>query len=218
MMTYDREIIKMNKSLLTNFAQTIKSIEPGTMKFVPLLHSSQNSGQMWKYTFTEPESNWEKLEYDDKKWMIGKGGFGDRKSNNPVVRTEWAAEEIWLRKDFYINDINDLDFYLNYFKERGAEWAGEEIVFRRKNYNKLVKDLEIYVKYFNQFEQSTNIYLNGEIIRTSDEGFYSYKYEKISDQTKSLFRNGKNVIAVNCSQNMKQSYFDLGIYILDEDK
>ncbi len=48
--------------------------------------------------------------------------------------------------------------------------------------------------------------------------FYSYKFEKISDNSKSLFKKGKNIIAVQCEQNMKQSYFDLGIYILDEDK
>jgi hypothetical protein len=57
-----------------------------------------------------------------------------------------------------------------------------------------------------------NVYLNGSLIYKKEENFYSYTFEKLDFAFKSLLKPGKNVFAVHCEQNMKQSYFDLGLF------
>ena len=166
-------------------AEYLREIESGSMLFNSVLPTSQKVAQTWKYSFVKPEGNWMKTDFNDDHWKIGEGGFGDRKSHNPVVRTEWSTEEIWLRKEFDIEDI---------------------------------ADGELYIKLFHQFEQSTKVYLNGKSIESSNEHFYAYTLEKMDDKSRALLHKGKNVIAVHCVQNMKQSYFDLGLFVLLDDK
>jgi beta-galactosidase/beta-glucuronidase len=179
MMTYDRAVIKMGHNILPEKAQIIRSIEPASVKFKTVLATSQESPRNWNYTFKKPAVNWKDRDFDPKNWEIGQAGFGDKISYNPIVRTEWSAEEIWLRKEFEIEEI---------------------------------RDAELFLKLFHQFEQSMNVYLNGSLIYKKEENFYSYTFEKLDFAFKSLLKPGKNVFAVHCEQNMKQSYFDLGLF------
>jgi len=181
MMTYDRAVIKMDHNLLMDKAKLIYSTEAGSVKFETILATSQKTAQNWCYSFKEPAENWTEADFDHKHWETGQAGFGDKTSFNPIVRTEWLSEEIWLRKEFEIEEISDA---------------------------------ELFLKLFHQFEQSMEVYLNGTLISKKDENFYSYTFKRLDFAKNSLLKPGKNVIAVHCEQNMKQSYFDLGLFYL----
>lgn len=100
MMTYDREFIKMDPDRLKRLSAELHAVKPGSYKFMPIINSSQDKGQTWKYTFDKPDEDWSSDSYDDSNWKSGQGGFGDTKDHNPVIRTLWKNEEIWLRKRF----------------------------------------------------------------------------------------------------------------------
>lgn len=98
-----------------------KSKNAGT---VAVLADSIDSGQPWEYTLTKPADNWFEIAFDDSQWKKGPGGFGSQGTPGSVVRTDWRTSDIWLRKDFGLEDIpgkltlkvhhdEDAEIYLN---------------------------------------------------------------------------------------------------------
>jgi len=77
-----------------NIADQLCKIESGSFMIRAIIPSSQKAGQDWRYMLHEPTEGWEKKEYDDNDWKIGKGGFGDPKNSNPVIRTKWENQEL----------------------------------------------------------------------------------------------------------------------------
>lgn len=66
-----------------------------------------------KYTFEKPDGDWAALNYNADNWKMGKGAFGTY--DQPAVRTEWNTEDIWVRREFILNDINiNNPIYLKY--------------------------------------------------------------------------------------------------------
>lgn len=75
------------------------------------------------YTESEPAKDWMKEEFNDKNWNRGKLPFGSGWDNNAA--TPWKSKQIWVRREFDLNDINieklilqlrhddDVEIYLN---------------------------------------------------------------------------------------------------------
>lgn len=59
--------------------------------------SSEKSPQLWKYTLTQPEGDWNGRQDDDALWTEGRGGFGNLKG---LSATSWTSSGIWLRRHF----------------------------------------------------------------------------------------------------------------------
>lgn len=81
------------------------------------------------YTFDMPNGNWTALNYNDDNWKKGKGAFGTH--DQPAVRTEWNTKDIWVRREFTLNDINlNNPIYLKYSHDDIFELYinGEKIV------------------------------------------------------------------------------------------
>ncbi len=117
MMTYDRAVIKMDQKRVHNISDRLYSVIPGSYKVEPIIPTSQKTGQEWRYMLHKPADGWEKPTFDDSDWKIGKGGFGDSKDSNPVIRTEWKNRELWLRKNFNYDGLNDKPLYLQIFHQ-----------------------------------------------------------------------------------------------------
>jgi hypothetical protein len=66
----------------------------------------------WRYTVKKPAQNWYNTEFNDRNWQEGQAGFGTRGTPGARIRTTWNTSDIWLRKEFELDDINADDLYL----------------------------------------------------------------------------------------------------------
>jgi len=78
-----------------------------------------------KYTFEKPNDNWFQQSFDEKDWKQGRLPFSTEVNNESVGKTIWNTKEIWLRREFDLNDLNyenlqlliqyddDVEVYLN---------------------------------------------------------------------------------------------------------
>ena len=57
-----------------------------------------------KYTEDNPGVDWMKDNFDDSRWKTGKAPFGTGWDN--TAATEWKTKDIWVRRQFRLNDLN----------------------------------------------------------------------------------------------------------------
>jgi hypothetical protein len=97
LMTYDRDVIKLDDEAAIEAARNLHLPPPKVTVVVP---TSQEKGLAWRYTLEKPSDGWEQSKFDDSAWKSGPGGFGTRGTPGAVVRTEWNTRDIWLRREF----------------------------------------------------------------------------------------------------------------------
>jgi hypothetical protein len=108
LMTYDREVIKMDESR-TRDANTGKGPRVEVVEFVK---TAQDEPAEWKYTTEKPADDWAKPGFDDSSWKTGKSGFGTPGTPGAVVNTTWNTPEIWLRREIDVpaDAVKDAEF------------------------------------------------------------------------------------------------------------
>lgn len=117
LMTYDREVIKMDESRVRD-----ANLGKGPrVEVVPLIKTAQDEPAEWKYTTTNPGEGWEKPGFDDSSWKKGKSGFGTDGTPGGVVNTTWNTPEIYLRREIDIpaEAVADAEFIWHH-DEAGA--------------------------------------------------------------------------------------------------
>jgi hypothetical protein len=117
MLTYDRAIIKMDPERLKRISDRLFAVKSGSYNIEPIIPTSQQNPQNWKYLLNNPLDGWKNAEFNDSEWRSGAGGFGDQKDSNPVIRTEWKGREIWLRKNFNFFGSTGQPLYLQIFHQ-----------------------------------------------------------------------------------------------------
>jgi hypothetical protein len=101
LMTYDREMIKMDVKKVTAANKRLYLPPPILKTIVP---TSQSQPQSWRYTTSEPNEGWQQADFNDSNWQTGQGGFGTKTTPGAVVRTEWKTPDIWMRRTFELKD------------------------------------------------------------------------------------------------------------------
>ena len=94
--TYDRKICK---PILQRTRAAILA-PSGQYTFSAIVPTSQDTGQLWKFTTSAPATNWYAPDFSDAAWTTGPGGFGTAATPGAVVRTTWNTSDIWLRRTF----------------------------------------------------------------------------------------------------------------------
>jgi hypothetical protein len=119
-LTYDRKVLKVSPAqqaeLRANILRTIHSRYKNATTVVAA--GDENSSIQWKYTTSEPASDWYTTDFNAASWKTGAAGFG------PNGRTSWSSSNIWIRRSFKINnfDANRLeDLRLWLFHDEDAE-------------------------------------------------------------------------------------------------
>ena len=97
LMTYDREVLKMDADTITKAARKLYLPPP---KITTILPTSEETAQTWRYSTDKPADGWQKPEFNDSSWKSGPGGFGEPTTPDSVVKTKWKSDDIWLRRDF----------------------------------------------------------------------------------------------------------------------
>lgn len=81
----------------------LAAVNPVPLEVKVLADTSEHSPVRWRYTLQPPADEWVQPQFDDATWNYGPGGFGTRGTPGAVVRTEWSANHIWLRREFNLD-------------------------------------------------------------------------------------------------------------------
>jgi len=86
-----------------------------------ILFTGEEKGYAVKYVTEKPSEDWMNENFDDSKWKATQAPFG----NDETAKTKWTIGDIWVRRNFMLNDINinklflqirhdeDVEVYLN---------------------------------------------------------------------------------------------------------
>lgn len=117
-MTYDRRVTKLPDQVIPLHQALYEA--PGTVK--PIVPTSVDRPQSWRYTLQEPNEGWTAPAFDDSSWKEGPGGFGREGTPGAVVRTAWETDRIWLRRTFdYSGSTPSGQLYLVIHHDEEAE-------------------------------------------------------------------------------------------------
>ncbi|MEX0612221.1 MAG: sugar-binding domain-containing protein [Pirellulales bacterium] len=123
LMTYDRELVKMEEARIVEAARKLYGPPPQMRVLMP---TSENAPRDWRYTTTRPDDRWHEPGFDDSAWKTGSAGFGTEGTPRAIVRTKWDSSDIWLHRSFDLDSLlesgqlmltvhhdEDADVYLN---------------------------------------------------------------------------------------------------------
>ena len=99
LMTYDREVLKMDEDRVRAANMSLYGPPPQLRVVAPC---ALNEPVEWRYTTENPGAGWEKPGFDDAGWDTGPGGFGTEGTPGAINGTEWRDGEIWIRREFIL--------------------------------------------------------------------------------------------------------------------
>ncbi|QNF34147.1 DUF4965 domain-containing protein [Adhaeribacter swui] len=73
-----------------------------------------------QYTFEKPASDWMKPGFSATAWKAGKGSLGSD-NMNPKPTTSWNTEEVWLRREINLPEVNPEQLILTMFHDDNVE-------------------------------------------------------------------------------------------------
>jgi len=128
-MTYDREVLKLDAghsaalhACLHDPGKELPAITelPPPPKVTMIVPTSEQEGQVWRYTTAAPPADWMQPGFDDSPWKTGKGMFGTKGTPGTRVETEWSSGEIYLRRTFELAKV-PADPVLRVYHDEDAE-------------------------------------------------------------------------------------------------
>jgi hypothetical protein len=139
-MTYDREIVKVDAARIKVAANKLYLSPPEIVELVP---TSEKVAQTWRYTTTKPEAIWFVKRFAADRWKNGLAGFGTEGTPGAIVRTKWDSSDIWLRRTFELElRPNDGQLALRIHHDEDAEVYLNDVLVasfkRHKNNYQLV--------------------------------------------------------------------------------
>lgn len=81
-----------------------------------------------RYTIKAPDKDWFRNDFDDSSWKKGLAAFGTPETG--FTLTPWETEHIWVRREFYIDQLPDKELYLVFSHDDDFELYlnGKEVV------------------------------------------------------------------------------------------
>lgn len=133
LMTYDREVVKIQPERAAAAAQRLQLPPPVVKVLVP---TSEQHPQTWRYTTTAPAQGWMDPDFDDSNWQEGPGGFGTEGTPGAIVRTVWNTADIWLRRSFELDRVpTEGELALAIHHDEDAEvYLNGQLVARTRGY------------------------------------------------------------------------------------
>ncbi len=78
----------------------IVSVGYAAATYSPVISTSEQAPQSWKYTTAVPDPSWNTSAFNDASWSSGNGGFGTAGTPGAIIGTVWSTGDIWLRRTF----------------------------------------------------------------------------------------------------------------------
>lgn len=102
LMTYDRAVLKVKPE----WARPLHEALYGPMPILrTVLPTSEREKQSWRVTTKEPTGDWFARDYDDARWTVAEGGFGQKTTPAPNVGFAWTTPDIWIRREFELSFV-----------------------------------------------------------------------------------------------------------------
>jgi hypothetical protein len=118
LLTYDRAVIKVDLDRARNVNQGNVFRIPVAQ---PVVATSQESGQTWRYSTDKPSDDWFAPAFDDASWKEGPGVLGTANTPGANVRTTWNTPDIWARRIFDLPEVNPATLLLSVLHDEDAE-------------------------------------------------------------------------------------------------
>jgi len=97
-MLYDKSVWqKYARRDRTKAKQWAPMPQPPTITAV--LPAADREPALWRYTTSQPASDWYQPSFDDSSWKEGRSGFGTPGTPGAVLGTTWNTRDIWLRRE-----------------------------------------------------------------------------------------------------------------------
>lgn len=137
-------------------------------KYKTVLPAADENSYSVKYTFQKPGEDWNTTNFIDNNWKTGTAPFADRPSTGKTI---WTSREIWVRREFNLNDTNFNQLFLKLRHDDDVEvfLNGTEIYSKAGAVGKFILvDLNDAIK--NYLKQGKNLLA----IHCINTGGYSY--------------------------------------------
>ncbi|MHB1036630.1 MAG: glycoside hydrolase family 2 protein [Pirellulales bacterium] len=121
LLTYDRAVIKPDAARVAAVNQGDFSKVPPPPVIKPVVSTSEEQPQEWRYTLEKPGEGWMKPGFDDAAWKKGPGGFGTAGTPGSAVNTEWKTSDIWLRREVDVPDAKFASLQLRIHHDEDAQ-------------------------------------------------------------------------------------------------
>jgi hypothetical protein len=118
LLTYDREVLKLDKEELAGWHKALHAPPPVIRELVA---TSQRQPHAWRYTTDRPAENWFAADFDDASWQSGPAGFGTSETPGTAVRTQWTSPDIWIRRSFALSERPTGEVLLRIHHDEDAE-------------------------------------------------------------------------------------------------
>jgi hypothetical protein len=118
LMTYDRQVVKMDLDRIAAAAKKLYGPPPTVATLVP---TSEEDAQQWRYATAKPVDDWTEPKFDDTPWKSGPGGFGGKGTPGARLGTPWQSSDIWLRRTFALKEPPRGDLFLRIHHDDEAE-------------------------------------------------------------------------------------------------
>lgn len=98
LLTYDRDVIKMNTHRLASLNRRLYQEPPPRVE--TLVPTARQETTVWRYTTSRPANEWTTPDFEAQGWAEGPGGFGTAETPGAHVGTEWSSSDLWVRRTF----------------------------------------------------------------------------------------------------------------------
>ena len=75
---------------------------PKPPQVIVVVPAADKAAAKWRYTTTQPATDWARANFDASHWPEGWSGFGVRDTPGSIAGTTWNTSDIWLRRDVEI--------------------------------------------------------------------------------------------------------------------
>lgn len=194
LLTYDREVLKFDAERLRRLHARLYGPTPTT---TPLIPTSEDEPQTWRYTLYEPADGWQRPDFDDSNWKAAPGGFGEPSTPGSVVRTDWKSPDIWLRRTFELDDDT-----------RNRVSSGSPVSDQAAEPAE-ASATSVYLRL--HYDEDSEVYINGVLAARVTGYVTEYVLLPVSEAAQQALRTGENTIAVHCHQTGGGQYIDAGL-------
>jgi len=97
--TYDRKHLKVDAKQVA--AAHSGNFPPPTV-FTDVIPTARFQSAAWRYATNQPATDWFEPRFDDALWPLAEAAFGGAAFTNVPVRTGWAGENLWMRREIVL--------------------------------------------------------------------------------------------------------------------
>jgi hypothetical protein len=141
LLSYDRAVFKVDANQVAAAARG-DLLRAG--EYDELVPTAIAQAVSWRHSFTKPAEDWFKPDFDASAWKEAPAGFGTKGTPGAVVRTEWNTPDIWLRREFVLEDAKGRELLLRLHHDEDVEvFINGVLAFREEGFIGAYEEVEM---------------------------------------------------------------------------